>query len=70
MAQHEDRNYSAFMDLDVKDYAGLWIALVEGKVVASKKTFREAYAGAKNLSPGKKPLFAKIPERKVMILYS
>ena len=56
------------MDLDVKDYAGLWIALVEGKVAASKKTFREAYLGAKNLLPGKKPLFAKIPSREVMIL--
>lgn len=68
MAQHEDINYSAFMDMDVKDFAGLWIAFVDGKVVASKKSFRETYAGAKNLSPSKKPLFAKIPDKKVMIL--
>lgn len=68
VSRGKDKNYSAFMRMNVKDYTNLWIALVDGKVIAEDKTFKKAYEEAKRIAPKKKPLFAKIPGRKVMIL--
>ena len=61
-------NYASFLKLDVKNYQDKWIAIVDGRVVSSKKSFKETYEEAKDKFPKKNPLIAKIPSKKVMIL--
>jgi len=61
-------NYASFLKLNVKEYQNKWIAIVDGKVVSSTKSFKEAYQEAKERFPKKSPLIAKIPSKKVMIL--
>jgi len=56
------------MRMSVKDYTNRWVALVDGKVVADGKTFKETYIEARRIAPKKRPLIAKIPDKKVMIL--
>ena len=68
MTESLRRNYSSFMRLNVKEYPNFWIALVDGKVIATGKTFKDAYLEAKKTAPKKRPLIAKIPDKKVMIL--
>ena len=64
----KDVNYSSFLRLNVKDYNDKWIAMVDGKVVSAKGGFKEAFIEAKHKFPKKRPLIAKIPSKKVMIL--
>ncbi|MBI2667876.1 succinyl-CoA synthetase subunit alpha [Candidatus Woesearchaeota archaeon] len=61
-------NYNSFLRLNVKNYSNKWIAIVDGKVVSSGNTFREAYNQSKTKFPKNRPLIAKIPSKKVMIL--
>ena len=42
--------------------------MVDGKLISSKDTFKEAYDQAKKSFPKKDPFIAKIPGKKVMIL--
>lgn len=63
-----DINYSSFLHLNVEQYNDKWIALVDGKLVSVKKNFKDAYTEAKQKFPQKRPLLAKIPSKKVMIL--
>ena len=62
------RNYSSFMRMKVCDYTNSWIAVVDGKVIANGKTFKDTYLKSKEIAPNKRPLIAKIPDKKVMIL--
>ena len=39
-------NYSSFLKFDVKNYQDKWIAIVDGRVVSSKKSFKETYEEA------------------------
>lgn len=61
-------NYRSFLNLSVKEYPNKWVALVDGQVVAVKKTFKEVYTETKEKFPKQRPLIAKIPSKKVMIL--
>ena len=64
----KDKDYEAFLDLDTREYLGKWVAFVDGRVIATRKTFKEVYTEAKEKCPSKSPLIAKIPSKKVMIL--
>ena len=63
-----EMNYKAFLNLSVKEHPNKWVALVDGHIIAAKDTFKEAYIQAKQKFPQKRPLIAKIPAKKVMIL--
>ena len=62
-----ENNYNSFLKLNVRPYGDKWIAMVDGKVVSAKESFKEAYYEAKKKFPTKRPLLAKIPSKKVMI---
>jgi len=55
------------MKVDVSKYTGEWIAIVDRKIVAHGKKFKETYLKVKKKYPEKKPLFAKIPSKETMI---
>lgn len=68
MTKALDQNYNSFMRMNVGKYTDSWIALVGGKVIAEDKSFKKAYLHAKEVASKEKPLFVKIPGKKVMIL--
>lgn len=61
-------NYNAFLKLNTKNYPNKWIAMIDGKVVSSSSNFKETYREATRKFPGKRPLIAKIPSTRAMIL--
>ena len=60
-------NYEVFLETDVSNYIGEWIAICDGKLISHGKNIKEVFAEAKLKCPGKKPLFARIPEKETMI---
>ena len=64
----QDQNYEYFLRLNVKDYQNKWIAIVDCAVVSARNTFKEVYNESKKKFPKKRPLIAKVPSKKVMIL--
>jgi len=61
-------NYNEFLKLNTENYTNKWIAMIDGKVVSASKTFKQTFNEAKRRFPNKRPLIAKIPSRKAMIL--
>lgn len=63
----KNQNYEVFMETDMSNYIGEWIAICDGKLVSHGKNIKEVFDETKSKCPGKKPLFAKIPEKETMI---
>lgn len=61
-------NYDHFMSMDVSPYAGQWVAICDGKVVAYSPSFKDAYQMAKVKCGGSKPFIAMVPTSDTMIL--
>jgi len=64
----KDKNYEFYINADLSDYAGKWIAIVDGKVVASGDRADEVYDLAKKEYPGKEIMLAKVPTEDTLIL--
>jgi len=64
----ENKNYSYFMNTNLEDYIGKWIAICNKKIVASGLNAKEVYIEAKKTCPFERPLLSKIPEKDTMIL--
>ena len=47
----KDKNYEFYINADLSEYAGKWIAIVEGKVVASGDRADTVYDEAKRKYP-------------------
>ncbi|MEK6859727.1 MAG: DUF5678 domain-containing protein [Nanoarchaeota archaeon] len=62
-------NYELFLETDVSEYIGEWIAICDGKIISHGKKVKEVLAEANNKCPGKKPLIARIPEKETMIFF-
>ena len=60
-------NYQYFMQADVSDYIGEWIAISEDKIIAHGKDLIKVVEDAKKNSHGKKFLLARIPSEETMI---
>jgi hypothetical protein len=50
------------------DYVDEWIAVVNGKIIATGKDGKEVYKKAKELYPDKRPFIMRVPVDKVMVL--
>ena len=48
--------------------AGKWVAIIDGKVVESGDNLKVLLENAEKNSPGKKPLVAKAPTKRILIL--
>ena len=64
----KDKNYEFYINTDLSEYAGKWIAIVEGKVVASGDRADEVYDKAKGMYPNKEVMLAKVPTADTLIL--
>jgi len=64
----KDKNYEFYINADLSEYAGKWIAIVDGKVVASGDRADEVGREAERKYPNKKIALAKVPEGDTLIL--
>ena len=62
-----ETNYQFFMESDVSQYIGEWIAIVDEKVIAHGRSIKEVAEKSKSLAKGKKALFARVPDKESMI---
>lgn len=60
--------YSFYLNSDLKDYLGQWIAVVGQKVVAHGDNAKKVYDEAKKEFPNKVPFIACVPKATAMIL--
>lgn len=61
-------DYEFFLGADLSEYAGHWVAIIDGKVVATGTRADEVIRDVTKTSPGKKFLLSKIPEPGLLIL--
>jgi ABC-type hemin transport system ATPase subunit len=64
----KDKNYEFYINADLSEYAGKWIAIVDGKVVASGDRADSVYDEAKRKYPDKEVMLAKVPTADTLIL--
>ncbi len=63
-----DKNYEFYINADLSEYAGKWIAIVDGKVVASGDRADVVYNEAKKKYPDEEIDPAKVPTDDLLIL--
>ena len=64
----KDKNYEFYINADLSEYAGKWIAIVDGKVVASGDRADKVYDEAKKKYPDEEIDLAKVPTDDLLIL--
>ncbi|MEK6890669.1 MAG: DUF5678 domain-containing protein [Nanoarchaeota archaeon] len=55
-------NFDSLTEEVMTKYAGQWIAIVNAKVIANGKSFKEVHKKAVSKYPKEKPLYGKLPE--------
>lgn len=63
----QEKNYQFFMEADISNYIGEWIAILEDKIIAHGKNLREVTEKAQKVSKGRKFLLARVPSEETMI---
>jgi len=64
----KDKSYHFFINNDLSEYAGKWVAIVDEEVVASGDNAKEVFEAAKSKFPDRLPALAKIPKDEILIL--
>ena len=64
----KDKNYKFYINADLSEYAGKWIAIVDGKVVASGDRADVVYDEAKKKYPNKIIAIDKVPTDDILVL--
>jgi len=62
------KNHEAFLNSDLSEFEGKWVAIIDGKVAGSGNNLKILLDNVKKESPGKKPLLAKAPTKRILIL--
>jgi hypothetical protein len=55
-------NFESISEEQASKYAGEWIAVIDNKIVAHNKSFKEVYEFIKANYPKEKPLIGRLPE--------
>ena len=63
-----DKDYEFYLSSDLKEYAGKWIATVEGKIIASGDKADEVMKEAEKKYPNKIIALSKVPTDDLLIL--
>ena len=64
----KDKNYEFYINADLSEYAGKWIAIVDGKVVASGDRADIVMREAEKKYPDEEIDLAKVPTDDLLIL--
>lgn len=68
MREKITENYEFFVNENLEEYENRWVAIIESKVVAAADDIKSLMKEVKRLYPGKEPLVAKVPSRKMEII--
>ena len=60
-------NYQFFMNSDVSEYSGKWIAICKQEIISSGEDVKKVYSEAKKKCPKSKPLITRVPTEETMI---
>ena len=63
----KELNYQYFMQVDIDEFSGEWIAVCEDRIIAHGKNLKEVVQEAKNKSGDKKFLLARVPSEETII---
>lgn len=63
----EERAYQFYIETDVSNYIGEWVAVAEDKILAHGKNLKEVVRKAKEISGGSKFIIARVPSQETMI---
>ena len=61
------QNYEFFIETDLENYRGEWVAICANKIVSHGKNIKLVVEEAQKKCPNKKPLLSKIPSKSAMI---
>lgn len=62
-----EKNYEAFLRMNLQEYSGQWIAISQGKIVSHGIHMEEVFDQAQKNSPEQRPLLARVPNKTAMI---
>ncbi len=62
-----NENYEVFLRSDLSQYVGKWIAICDGRIVATGRDIKYVFNQVKKEFPNKRPLIFKVPEKETMI---
>lgn len=62
------KNHDVFLKTDFSNLQGKWVAIVDGKVAGSGDDAKTLLQKVEKENPGKRPLLAKAPTDKILIL--
>ena len=62
MSLNVDKNFDYYLSTDLEKYAGKWIAILDNKIVAAGREFKEVFAKTRAEYPNKRPLFDHVSE--------
>lgn len=60
--------FEFFVQSDLSEYKGRYVAIIGKEVVASGKTAKEVWEEAKRRYPNKTPTLAKLPKEEALVL--
>ncbi len=63
----QEINYQYYMDTDLSEFSGEWVAICEDKIIAHGKNIKIVVGQANLVSGGKKYLLARAPSEETMI---
>lgn len=63
----QEINYQYYMDADLSEFSGEWIAICEDKIIAHGKDIKIVVEHANRVSGGRKFLLARAPSEETMI---
>jgi len=61
-------NHETFLNTDLSQYEGQWIAIVDKLIVATGASVKEVFEKARKDYPDKRPLIARAPTKRLLIL--
>lgn len=67
-AEDKGQNYEFYIQTDLSEYAGKWIAIVDGRIVASGDDAAVVYRKAKESFPDKIIAIDMVPAGEVLVL--
>jgi hypothetical protein len=67
MEQSLEQNYEVYLNTNLNQYLGEWVAICNNKVVSHGKNAKKVFEEAQEKNPGKKPLLTKVPSKETLI---
>ena len=62
------KNHETFLNTDLSDLAGKWVVIIDGKIAGSGDDLKALLEKVKKENPGRRPLVAKAPTKRILIL--